>query len=136
MARRKSPAEISSATALEYQKIEAGKAVALGIVGLIGKLGWPLAAFLSVRELAGRQTDANLLLALLSDVTGADRTALMLSWAVTIVSGGFAYHWRALYLAKIEQIGSLRAAYERSVDPSRSSSGLAPTGETPSEVTP
>ena len=89
-------------------------------------LGCARYIYLSVVELAGKTTVANVML---TYITGQGK-AHLLPWAVSGASLIWGYIERHLRLKKIAAMGNHNAALEKRLDPTRSTSMLTLEGET------
>lgn len=98
----------------------------------IRTLGWVAIAwfvYLSVKELAGKDTWANIVLAIFAP--NADRPNSVLIWQVlALVVFLWAIAERKFRLYKVGRLSGRIRSLEEHIDPNRSSSGLTTTGET------
>jgi hypothetical protein len=85
-----------------------------------------------VSALAGTSTDAKIGVNFLADV----RVSSVVSWLVASGGVGYGLRQRQLRRQTVERLGNRVPKLERSIDERRSSSGLSPTGSTPSERDP
>lgn len=84
-------------------------------------------SYLSIVELAGKTTIANMAL---TYITGKEGSSRLIPWSVTAASLIWGYTERHLRLKKIATMGTHNAELERRLDPGRSSSRLTKKGET------
>jgi hypothetical protein len=108
-------------------------AVVLSIIGLLKDalrysfmFGIALCAYGSVREMAGKKTDADIKVGFFSKITWSD------SVAVIFGGGGAAYGLaeRQVRKSKVKQMAERIHALEKMIDPARTSSNLTEHGNT------
>lgn len=83
--------------------------------------------------LAGKQTDANIVYRVVSNLLSSEKATEGLSAAVAVFCLYLANRWKRQYRDTIEELGKLRQAYEKLLDPKRSSSKLDARGATRKE---
>ena len=89
-----------------------------------------LAVWLCLRELAGRQTFADIRFAVLSDLKANRGFGLTTSWLLTLCTGAWGYGERRLRKQHIERTSSEGSKLQRMLDNNRRSSRLTKKGET------
>lgn len=87
--------------------------------------------FRSIEVLAGKRTITDI--AVVADVLGDSLTSQILAWLLAAVAIGYGLAQRSLKRKTIERFGPQREAYEKKIDPGRSSSRLTRKGTTPRE---
>jgi hypothetical protein len=134
MGKRKSrphpPGGADETAFLAVHKVNAWKDIACKAMEVIARFAWPVCLFLTVRSLAGKDTDANIVLAVVTDFMKQDRTAEAALLLLAVAGWWYGWSCRALHRQSVAEIGRWRETYEKLHDPNRSSSGLPPSGET------
>jgi hypothetical protein len=109
------------------------QAVSLGWQGLV-KLGCVALVctciYFSVRELAGRQTWADVEFKVIADLKANKYFGLILPWGVAVLSSGWAVGERKLRQRHINRVSSETSVMQKLIDPGRRSSQLSKKGET------
>jgi hypothetical protein len=127
----KSVAELRAENRLlrQYRMSEGIVSVFNNLIRWAGAVAIAYFGFRGVAALAGQQTAADIGIKFLADV----RVSEALAWIFG--TSGLAYGWRQRKLRRdtVERIQSRVEKYEKSIDPSRSSSTLTRRGETKPE---
>lgn len=89
-----------------------------------------LCFYFSVRELAGRQTLADLSFKVLADIKANHWMAILVSWCLTGTATAWGCGERYLRKRHIKRISSESSEMQRNLDPGRRSSHLSKKGET------
>lgn len=112
---------------LEYLKIDSRTKVGLALISTLKWVGCSVLIYLSVKELAGRNTLADI------RVLGNFSVSELVSYGTTAVAGVGWYRERRSRLKTIERLSPKYTALEKTLDPGRSSSGLGLDGLTSPE---
>jgi hypothetical protein len=89
--------------------------------------------YLCVRELAGRQTLADIRFKMIADFKANKWMGLLVPWGTATVSTGWALTEKYLRKRHIRRISSEVSEMQKSIDPARRSSKLSKKGETQRE---
>lgn len=89
--------------------------------------------YLSVRQLAGRQTTADLVFRVIADLKANRSMSLVLSWVLTGGTAFWAYGERRLRKRHVKRVAAESSELQVLIDPKRRSSNLTKRGETASE---
>ena len=89
-----------------------------------------LALYYSVRELAGRQTLADLSFKAIADLKANRYFAVILPWILSALTGGWALGERSLRKQHIRRVSSESSEMQKKINPGRRSSNLMLDGET------
>lgn len=89
--------------------------------------------YLSVRELAGKQTTSDLAFRAIADFRADRPLALILSWVLTGGTAGWAVVERRLRKRHVKRVSSEASEMQSLIDPKRRSSNLTKRGETAME---
>jgi hypothetical protein len=89
--------------------------------------------YLSIRELAGRQTLADLRFRVLADLKASKYFGLILPWGLAGMATAYGLGQRFLRKRHIKRISSEHSKIQKTVDPGRRSSHLSTKGETSTE---
>jgi hypothetical protein len=90
-------------------------------------------AYLSVRELAGRQTLADVRFRLLADLKASKYFGLILPWGLAAMATSYGLGQRHLRKRHIKRVSSEHSKIQEKLDPGRRSSHLSKKGETSPE---
>ena len=97
----------------------------IGTVGLVGLFMW-----LTVRDLAGRATLADITFRVLADLKANKPISMMIAYLFGFAGlgyGGLQHHLRRRY---VERFSPFLQAREKEIDPQRTSSSITMTGDT------
>lgn len=89
--------------------------------------------YYSIRELAGKQTAADIAFKVIADLKANRPVAMILSWVLTGGTTGWAVLERKLRKRHIKRIASEASEMQSLIDPKRRSSNLSKRGETATE---
>jgi hypothetical protein len=89
--------------------------------------------FFCIRELAGRETLADIRFQAIADLKANRWFSITASWILTFLSGGWAFGERLLRKKTIERTAAESSKLQGLIDPSRHSSRLTTRGETDPE---
>lgn len=104
-----------------------------GLVGLLAVTIICASVYLSIRELAGRATFADLRFRVLADLKANRWLALCVPWGVATVATGWGIGERYLRKKHIKRVSSEASEMQKKIDPGRRSSSLSRKGETSPE---
>ena len=86
--------------------------------------------YLCVRELAGKQTWADIRFRALADVKANRWAAILVSWALTGCTSLWAFAERTLRKSHVRRVSNEVSELQKKIDPNRRSSGLSVEGNT------
>jgi hypothetical protein len=104
-----------------------------GLVGLVAVAIICASIYLSIRELVGRATFADLRFRVWADLKANRWLALCVPWGVATVSTGWGIGERYLRKRHIKRVSSEASEMQKKIDPNRRSSSLSRKGETSPE---
>ena len=116
--------------AYRMRKLQLWQSIGQGIVKIACTLVTCGFLYLSLRQLAGRQTIADLRFKAIADLKANRWLALSVPWGVASLATAWGAGERYLRKRHIKRVSSETSELQKMIDPQRRSSGLSRKGET------